>query len=183
MLNNTRWERFAWALEDGKAVTAAYVQAGFKDTPASRVGASRLSRNPVIVERIVEIRAERDAVRAEGQRLASEKTGLTKTWVLEQLRSIAVQGLLGALGKDGKRTGQHFSAANRALELIGKELGMFVDRTEWGKPGDFSKVEQDELESAVLAGLIASGVRPDVAKAMVRAAAEGGEDEARGELN
>lgn len=35
--------------------------------------------------------------------------------------------------------------ANRALELLGKEIGLFVERKETGKPGEFKKVlDEDE---------------------------------------
>src|SRR5262249_8271943 len=39
------------------------------------------------------------------------------------------------------------SVANKALELIGKEIGMFVDRKEIGEPGEFSRMSDEELEA------------------------------------
>ena len=41
------------------------------------------------------------------------------------------------------------SVANRALELLGKEQGMFVDRKEIGKPGAFDALDDEELERAI----------------------------------
>jgi hypothetical protein len=41
------------------------------------------------------------------------------------------------------------SAANRALELLGKEAGMFIDRRETGGPGDFARMGDDELREYV----------------------------------
>ena len=37
----------------------------------------------------------------------------------------------------------------RALELIGKEFGMFVDRKEVGKPGDFSEYTDEQLDQII----------------------------------
>jgi hypothetical protein len=39
--------------------------------------------------------------------------------------------------------------ANRALEVFGKELGMFIDRKEVGRPGDFSGMSEDELDKRI----------------------------------
>jgi hypothetical protein len=39
------------------------------------------------------------------------------------------------------------SVANKALELIGKELGMFIDRKEVGGPNEFSRMSDEELEA------------------------------------
>lgn len=41
------------------------------------------------------------------------------------------------------------SSANRAYELVGKEIGMFVDRREVGNPGDFERLQRQELESMI----------------------------------
>ena len=37
------------------------------------------------------------------------------------------------------------SAANRALELLGRELNLFTDKKEIGKPGDFDHLTNEEL--------------------------------------
>jgi hypothetical protein len=47
------------------------------------------------------------------------------------------------------------SVANRALELIGEELGMFIDRKEVGKPGDFADDELSRANKLRLAQAIA----------------------------
>jgi len=44
------------------------------------------------------------------------------------------------------------NGVNRALELIGKELRMFVDRKEVGQPGEFAHLENmsaDELRAFI----------------------------------
>ena len=37
------------------------------------------------------------------------------------------------------------SAANRALELLGRELNLFTEKREVGKPGDFDHMGDEEL--------------------------------------
>ena len=37
----------------------------------------------------------------------------------------------------------------RAAEMLGKCLGMFIDRQEHGKPGDFKGLSEDELDSKI----------------------------------
>ena len=57
------------------------------------------------------------------------------------------------------------SAAIRADELLGKELGMFINREEVGKPGDFSHLSTEELEQRIYDELIAGGVPEEYARA------------------
>jgi phage terminase small subunit len=69
------------------------------------------------------------------RRELSEKTGLTAAWVLEGLRENKERAMQAepVLDREGNPTGEYVyqgSVANRALELIGKQLGMFVDRVE-----------------------------------------------------
>jgi hypothetical protein len=37
------------------------------------------------------------------------------------------------------------SAANRALELLGREVNLFIEKKEVGKPGDFDHMSDEEL--------------------------------------
>lgn len=41
------------------------------------------------------------------------------------------------------------NVANRALEVLGKELGTFIDRKEVGRPGDFSGMSEDEPDKRI----------------------------------
>ena len=50
------------------------------------------------------------------------------------------------------------SVANKALELLGKELGMFIDRKEVGGPNEFDRMSDEELR-AFLEEPIESAVR------------------------
>jgi phage terminase small subunit len=57
------------------------------------------------------------------------------------------------LDAKGNPTGEYRyngGVANRALELIGKENGMFVDRKEVGGPGAFAELNDEELQQAII---------------------------------
>lgn len=96
---------------------------------------------------------------------AIEGAKLSKQWVLDRLMSVAercrqvepVQDRQGhpVLVKclDGSlKAAFTFDAAgaNRSLELLGKEQGMFIDRKEVGDPGAFDKLDDDELTRAAI---------------------------------
>lgn len=105
-LSNPRHERFAQELAKGKSATEAYFEAGYEE---SRSAASRLSTNVNVQERVEELK-ERSAA----------NVMLSREWVLEQLVDNASKA---------KAAGD-FGPSNQALNLLGKELGMFVDKTE-----------------------------------------------------
>jgi hypothetical protein len=46
-------------------------------------------------------------------------------------------------------------------KLIGKELGLFVERREVGQPGDFEHLSDEELEAALAEKLTARGMTPE----------------------
>ena len=85
-----------------------------------------------------------------------ETTNIRREWVMEELRKQVVRSTA-----EGTKT-YNPSAANKALELLGKEIGMFVDRRMLGitKIEDMSEEEilellggeppADELEAASL---------------------------------
>jgi phage terminase small subunit len=111
ILSNPRHERFAQELANGVSATEAYERAGFA---RNRVSAHRLKQKPNIGERVCELLKQREHINAQATAKAIEKTALTKQWVIERLMSFAK-----CADKD--------AASVRALELLGKELGMFVD--------------------------------------------------------
>lgn len=105
-LANPRHERFAQELAKGKSATEAYAEAGYEE---SRSAASRLSSNVNVQARVAEL-----------QERAAANVVISREWVLEQLVDNA---------KLAKAAGD-IAPSNQALNLIGKELGMFVERTE-----------------------------------------------------
>jgi hypothetical protein len=61
------------------------------------------------------------------------------------------------------------SAAIRAAELLGKELGMFINRTEQGRPGEFDGLNREEMEQHLVDELVAGGIPEKTARAFIRA--------------
>lgn len=125
LLDNPRHERFAQLLAKGKTQADAYEEAGYRPNDG---GASRLAGNVKVKARLTEL-TERAATRAE----------VSKSWVMERLMRNA-QMCLGEAPMvtpgDGDSENDDVveykrdpAAANQALQLLGKELGMFVDRS------------------------------------------------------
>lgn len=131
VLPNAKHERFAQELANGKTATEAYVAAGYK---ANRGNAATLKQDQSISNRVAEILAERENIHAQATADAIEKTGLTKEWIIERLVENANRAMQATPVKDagGETIGEYTyqgNVANKALELLGKELGMFVDRS------------------------------------------------------
>jgi phage terminase small subunit len=135
-------EAFCQHVASGKSRIAAYVEAGYKHNHGN---AATLHGKPHIKARIAEIQC------GNAQLLAID-AAISKQWVLDCLR----QNALKALKTEGGS-----NIANRALELIGRELGMFLERQERGKPGDFSHLSDEELDAALAEKLTARGMTPE----------------------
>ena len=116
-LENAKHERFAQALAAGKNAVDAHELAGYR---RNRGHASTLRKNPKLLKRVDEILETRGQIQGRGALAAIERVDLTKTTVIDMLiedRELA------------RKNGQS-SAAIRATELIGIELGMFVKQTD-----------------------------------------------------
>ena len=126
ILQNQRWELFAQGIAKGLRQGQAARNAGYKDSPSADVHATRLLKNVKIKRRIQEI----------NEKVLSktiEKTALTKEWLLDRLRENVGRAMQhrAVRDADGNEIGEYVyngSVANKALELIGRELQMFVDR-------------------------------------------------------
>lgn len=132
-LTNPKHEKFAQELSKGQTADEAYVVAGYK---RNRGNASTLKQDQSILARVSELLTEREAIHGQATADAIKSTALTKEWVIETLKenvARAMQATPVRTDDDGEAIGEYQyqgSVANRALELLGKELGMFVDRTE-----------------------------------------------------
>ena len=144
-LKNAQHERFVQELVKGKSHGDAYLAAGYK-AKNSKVGsaaATRLLNDVKIQERLSEL-----------QRKSEERAVLDRAWVLKHLIENVERAMqkVEVLDREGEGTGVYKyegSVANRALELLGKEMGMFVERSEVGKPGDFDNMSPDELDQFI----------------------------------
>jgi phage terminase small subunit len=106
-------EVFACAIADGADQTAAYriaYDADRMSPPAIWTEASQLAKHPMVAQRIGELRAEAEQVR--------------QTMLVGREEAILAQLEKEAL------TAKTDSARIRAIELLGRHLGLFVDRNE-----------------------------------------------------
>lgn len=104
ILADPRQEAFCLNLVKGMGVTDAHEAAGYKRNSGN---AARLKAEQRIQSRLTEL-----------QERAAEHAVLTRADILNGLASNA---------RNAEKAGQ-FAASNQALQLYGKELGMFVDR-------------------------------------------------------
>jgi len=142
---NPRHERFAQELAAGKSAAEAHRIAGYKP---NRGNASHLQSNQSIQNRVAELLQERENIHSQATAKAVEATALTKEWVITKLIENATRAMQAEAhrGEDGECEYSYNGAvANRALELLGKELGMFIDRKEIGSPGEFERMTDEEL--------------------------------------
>lgn len=134
MLKNAKHEHFAQLVSNGENLTRAYVLAGYSENGAVQ-SARRLLTNAQICERIAHLRAIKEQEHAASVKQVVKDAAIDKAWVMSQL----VENVRMAkqaepvLDQEGNPVGeykQNINAANKALELLGKEIGMFVDRKE-----------------------------------------------------
>ncbi len=116
-LNNARHERYCQLVVDGKGSEEAYRLAGYRHNSGN---ASRLRNSEPVIARIAEILEERAAITAQGVAAAVKAVKLSKQAIIEML--LEDRAAARAAGQTG--------AAIRAAELLGKELGMFIDRSD-----------------------------------------------------
>lgn len=133
VLKNPKWERFAQELAKGKSQTEAYQIAGYR---GDRTAASRLSTNSNISDRVAELQ-ERGASRAE--------------ITVDRIRDMLLEDrqLARELGQS--------AAAVSAVDKLAKLYGHMIDRKEIGKPGEFDRMTEDELESFIKGRIAGAG--------------------------
>lgn len=169
-LSNQRHELFAQAMAKGASGPDAYIAAGYDVAPAvASASASRLLNDVKIQARIKELQER-------GAEKAIKTIGLTRAWVLDRLmkhadiclglEKVKVVRVIKSRLKDDSGgftdavqtvevevTERDAPAANRALELLGREVEgapLFVERKEVGRPGDFDNLTDEELERRYL---------------------------------
>ena len=147
-LKNVRWERFAQGVARGLSKFQAYQEAGYSSAPC-RTSAGTVAGNQKVKARIDELIAQRESIERKAIETAAGELAIDRKWVLSKL-----------VGDHARASNsRQYSAAIRALELIGKELGMFIERRD-------VTLKYAELSDDALAAALARYV---------------GEDEPRGE--
>lgn len=134
-LKNTKHERFAQELAKGKSQSEAYAAAGYAP---SEPNASRLTRNDKVQARVAEL-----------QERSAERAVVTTESLIEEAADIQTKAL--AAGQ--------FGPAISALTAKAKLAGKWIERSEQGKPGDFSRMSDAELRDFIAreAGALGAG--------------------------
>ena len=127
VLKNPRYEKLAQALASGKTATEAMEIAGF----AGAHNSTKFTKKEEIIARVAELQ-ERGAKRA-------EITIASLTEMLKEDRELA------------RELGQT-AAAVSAVDKMGRLHGLVVDKKEVGRPGDFGRMSEDELERFIAGG-------------------------------
>ena len=133
-LDDARRELFAQGVAKGVSATNAYIAAGYKtNAKAAAVSANRLLKRVDVATRVQELLERRQHIEEKATEKAIEKTAITKEWVIKRLVENTERAMqnVPVLDHDGETIGEYRyegSVANKALELLGKELGMFIER-------------------------------------------------------
>jgi hypothetical protein len=151
VLSNAKHELFANALAEGKSALDAQVIAGYAK---NRGNATTLKQNKLIQKRVADLLERRSEVEAKATEKAATSLAIDREWVMGRLKENAERALqvIPVKDKEGTPTGEfkyEGSVANRALELLGKEIGMFVDR-HVNINRTLSEVADAELEAIAL---------------------------------
>ena len=119
-----RQQRFVDEYLKDLNATQAAIRAGYKATTAVAANAARLLKNDKVQE----------AIEARKQTRV-ERVELEQDWVVNELRKVA-QKCLPVEDDDGKPIANIVNVGVKALELLGRHQGIFIDKREiTGKDG------------------------------------------------
>jgi phage terminase small subunit len=155
---------FAQEVAKGRSALDAYTIAGYRPSASS---AGNLRNKKEIVERVSELMAAREHIHAQATAEAIQSTALTKAWVITHL----MENALTCLGKQPVKVSlpdgnvietyeRNPPAANRALELLGRELNMFIEKHEVGGVGEFARMSDQELNQDLIESAGKLGIEP-----------------------
>lgn len=135
---NPKQQRFVAEYLTDLNATQAAIRAGYSEKTAYSIGAENLKK-PEIAAAI-----------AKGQAKLAGKLEITVEKVLKDLEDVREQALKA----------EQFGSAVRAIELCGKHIGMFVERSEHSGPdGGPIRVLGDIDRAARIAGLLGKAVK------------------------
>jgi phage terminase small subunit len=160
-LANTRHELFCQNLTKGMSEVAAYEAAGYARDPGN---ACHLGQQPHIRARVQELmekagkRAEITAARvleemaklafhnpAHYLKIEDDGSAIVDLSKLDRDQAAAITEVISERGEDGRvKTRIKLADKKAALVELGRHFGLWIDRTEQGQPGDFSRVQSTE---------------------------------------
>jgi hypothetical protein len=136
VIRNTKHEAFAQALARGENAVIAYVLVGYKE---HHQNAYRLAQHDAVRARVDEILMRKDAAFERSNIKAAHAAAVDKTWVMKRMVREA-------------ENADRASERVRALELVGKELGMFINRSvSLDISADFANLDNAEAILAAVA--------------------------------
>lgn len=158
-LKNQKHEAYCQAYVKGETagnMVRCYAHAYGADAKLSHVrsAASRLNQREDILNRIAELQKQGEMIENEAVKIAAEKLSITKEGILAKLAENVERAMqtTAVLDHEGEPTGEYKydgAVANRALELLGKTLGLFVDRKH--VTHDHADKSDDELRRSAAA--------------------------------
>lgn len=143
-LSNPKHEHFCQLVFEGVHPTEAAKQVGYDPDRALITGSELKRKCAARLAELENARVERSI----------EKAGVSKAWVIDHLIEnvqMAKQAI-PVYDREGNATGeyqQQLPAANKALELIGKEIGMFIERKEV-RTGPLGDLTDEQLERLLI---------------------------------
>src|SRR5688572_20825131 len=148
-----KWELVAMALANGETQKQAYEAGGYKFNKST---ANRLCRSPQIVQRVREIKAEREEMSAIARQTAARESGVDLAWIEKHQKQAVLLAMRGepVRDRDGRKKTdpetneviykRDLIAANQGLVTLGRMKGAFIDRTEIGGPCEFCRLTEGE---------------------------------------
>jgi hypothetical protein len=130
-----RKERFARLLAAGKSASEAYELAGYK-RDASGANSCHLAKSDEVTNRVQELTREAFERERAVAAAAVQRTAITRQSLVEKLE---------ATRKAAEEAGQ-YGAAVAASKEISVLLGIRIERSERGGPGEFDWVDRLNLE-------------------------------------
>lgn len=124
-LKNAKWEKFAHRISWGVGQAKAYVIAGYPDTPGKDTNASRLAKNPQVVQRVEWLKLQvAQAHVYDAQRIKDRLA-----YMADALTEIRIDPDTG-----NRQPGPMFNAqaGARVLEALSRIEGLFKDKIELG---------------------------------------------------
>jgi len=135
-LKNLRQETFCLEYVKDHNGTRSFKAAGYqaKTENAIWVGAVQVLRSTKVKARIMELEAPAKRARQRTEAAIAEKAIIDRAWVVGRLVENVDRSMqaVAVLDKLGNKTGMYVyegQVANRGLELIGKDIGMFVEKS------------------------------------------------------
>lgn len=95
------------------------------------------------------------------QQIGADKAVLTEEWVISRLMTNVERAMQAEAVRngDGEASGEYKyegNVANRALELLGKKLGIFVEKVDLN--ATHSGLGDDDLDARIAAAAVAAGL-------------------------